>query len=75
MHIHILCRYQCKRIKPHISLCGDLVIQLSDRSAAEISRIFVFGIDILDRLIDSLKIGIGDDRLAPQHKPALIGDP
>ena len=74
MHIHILCRYQRKRIKPYISLRGDLIVQLSDRSATEISRIFVFGIDIFDRFIDPLKIGIGDDCLAPQHKPSLIGD-
>ena len=60
--------------KMNVAFCRNLIVQLAHRTAAEISRILVFRIDILDLLVDLLKIGIADDRLAAQNQLSLVRD-
>ena len=74
MHINILRRHQRESIKSYISPGCDLIIQLSDRSTAEISRIFIFCVHILNRCIDPLKIRICDDCFSSQYQSSLICD-
>ena len=72
MHIYILCRNQSKCIKAYISFCRDLIIQLSNRTTAEISRIFVLCIYIFDRIIDLFKIRISNDGFPSQDQSAPV---
>ena len=58
----------------NVAFCRNLIVQLAHRTAAEVPRILVFRIDILDLLIDLLKIGIADDRLAAQNQLSLVRD-
>ena len=62
--IHPCCAHQGKRIEIHISSGCDLIVQLTDRAAAQIPGIFVSGGLVLDLPVDFLKIRITDDRLA-----------
>ena len=64
---HALGLYQRKGVKIYISLCRNLIIQLTDGTAAQISRIFIFGCLILDLFIDSLKVRITNDSLTSQN--------
>ena len=66
--VDILSSYKSKRIKPHVSLRSDLVIQLAHRSAAQIPRIFIFCIGITDLFINLLKIFIRNNCFASKDK-------
>ena len=57
-----------------VPLCGDLIVQLTHRTAAEISGVFVPGVHVGDLLVDPLKIRILDYRLSPEHQLAGVGD-
>ena len=72
--IHALRLHQAEGEEIHISLCGNLAVQLSDRTAAEVPRILVLCVRIADLRIDLLKLRIADDGLAPEDQLALIGD-
>ena len=63
--VHTAGLHKSERIEPHISLCRDLVVELTDRTAAEIPRIFILCISVPDLLIDLLKVFIRDDCFAP----------
>ena len=74
MEIHAPSLNQHKGIKMDTPLGCYRVIQLPDRAAAKVSRIFVFCIHILNSFIDALKFRIGNDSLAPQNQPPRIGN-
>lgn len=57
----------------NVAFCRNLIVQLAHRTAAEVPRILVFRIDILNLLVDLLKIGIADDRLAAQNQLSWYG--
>ena len=66
--IHSVGPHKGKSIEPDIALCCDLVIQLPHGTAAQISRILILGVHILNLLVDPLKILISDDRLSTEHQ-------
>ena len=72
MKIYLFRTHQRKCEKLHISFCGDLIIQLPHRATAQISRIFIFCIDIFDLFIDRLKIFIGNHCLSTQNQLTLV---
>ena len=51
---------------------SDLIVQLTHRTTAQISRIFIFCIHICNLFIDLLKIFIRNHRLSAQDQLALI---
>ena len=72
LKVHAFCTDKCKCIKSYISLRSDLVVQLTDRTAAKISWILIFRIHIFYLIIDLLEIFIGNNRLSSQYKFSLI---
>ena len=68
--------HQTEGIETDTALCGDLIIELSDRSAAEVPGVFVLHISqkpllgglFLQLFVDLFKIGISDDRFAPEDQ-------
>ena len=75
MEIHILRLYQRKCIESYIPLRRDLVVQLSYRTAAQIPRVLVLRIHVLDPGIYTLKFLIPYDGFSPYDQFALICDP
>ena len=65
------CADQCKCVKPDISLCRHLTVELSDRPAAQVSRILVLRIGIADRFIEFLKVRVRDHSLPAQYQFSL----
>ena len=51
-----------------VSLRGNLVIQLANRTAAEISWVLILGICLGNLLVDPLKFFVTDDRLPPEYQ-------
>ena len=72
--IHAVGLHKSKCIKSHISLCCNLVVELTDRTAAQIPGIFILCIGIPDLLVNFLKIFIGNNSFAPQDQFPLIRD-
>ena len=68
MKIHTVGFYQGKRIESDVTLCRDLIIQLSNGSTAQISGILIFCLCICDLTVDLLKIAVSDNGLAPQDQ-------
>ena len=60
--------HQRERHKPHMTSRCDLIVQLAHGTAAQISRILVLCIHILDFLVDLLKIRVCDDRLSTEYQ-------
>ena len=71
--VHPFRPHKSKRIESDITLCRDLIVELTDRTAAQISRILILSIGIPDLFVDLLEILIGNNRFAPQDQLSLIG--
>ena len=74
LKIHPIGFHQRKSKKLNVSSRRHRTVQLTHGTAAEISRILVFRIHILDFFVDLLKITVGNHRLAPEDQLTLIGD-
>ena len=72
MEIHIFCTYQGKCIEFYVSLCRDLVVQLADRTTAQIPWIFILCIHVINFFIDPLKIFVTDHRFPSQDQFSFI---
>ena len=57
-----------------MSLCRDLIVQLTHRAGAQIARILVFRAVIIKGLIDLFKVAVGNYGLSAQYQPAAIRD-
>ena len=55
-----------------MTLCRNLIIQLTDRATAEITRIFVLPVCLANLLVNFFKFRVGDDRLPAQDQLTLI---
>ena len=58
--------------KGYISFCGHLRIELTDASAAQIPRILILCISILDSLVDLFKIRVPYNSFSADNDPALM---
>ena len=72
VEIHIFCTYQGKCIEFYVSLCRDLVVQLADRTTAQIPWIFIFCIHVINFFIDPLKIFVTDHCFPSQDQFPFI---
>ena len=72
--IHTLGFHQGEGKELHIAFCSNLVVQLADGTAAEIARILVLCIHILDLGIDPFEVTISDNRFPTQDELPLIRD-
>ena len=70
--VHTFCTDKCKCVESYISLRSDLVVQLTNRTAAKISWILVFCIHIFYFVINLLKIFIGNNCLSSEYKFSLV---
>ena len=64
MEIHIIRFYQGKGIESDISFGGDLIVELTHGSAAQIPGILILGLCICDLSVDLLEITVSDDRFS-----------
>ena len=58
----------------YVSLCRDLAVQLAHRTAAEIARILIPGIHVINLFVNPLKIRVGNDCLSPEDQLSLVGN-
>ena len=70
--IHAVRTHQGECKKLYMASGSDLIVQLTHRPTAQISRIFVFCIHICNLFIDLLKIFIRNNRLSAKDQLALI---
>ena len=75
MEVHAVRLHKGKRIKPDTALCRDLTVELPHGTAAQVARILILCAALSDRLIDLLKIRIGDDCFPAKHQFSLVRDP
>ena len=69
--IHAVRPNQGKRKEMHAPLCGDLIIQLAHRAAAQISRILITGVRLGNLLVDPLKLLIANHCLPTENQFSL----
>ena len=74
MEVHPIGLHQGKCLKMHIPLRCNLAVKLTDRTAAQVSGILIFGIHILNSAVNPLKVRIGNDSLSPENQLSLVGN-
>ena len=65
---------QRKSVELHVALSRDLIVELTHRSTAKVSRVFVLRIGVSDSLVDFFKVRVRDDRFTANYQLILLRD-
>ena len=72
INLRITCIHKIKCEEVYITLCSHLVVELTNRTGTKVTWILVFCSNILDCLVDTLKVCICDNGFAANDKSIVI---